>query len=181
MSKAVNFFFPLLLIRTHPVMTSKNQMVFSPRKIASGRATRGVPVTHLSQPVLSSQVSTLLDTVQDLKHQVHKRNLLLENAKMNCKKRFIPTLERQLTALQTPSQASNPRSPTDWYFLGASSHFNGSENHAVDDVEIVDQSDNEDDIEDAVLLALAVYSVIIMEKGKNNPSRTSIHKCFINF
>jgi hypothetical protein len=26
-----------------------------------------------------------------------------------------------------------------------------------------------------------VYSVIIMEKGKNNPSRTSIHKCFINF
>ena len=48
---------------------------------------------------------------------------------------------------QTPSQASNPRSPTDWYFLGASSHVNGSENHAVDDVEIVDQSDNEDDIE----------------------------------
>jgi hypothetical protein len=86
--------------------------------------------------------------VQELKNQVKQRNLLLENAKANVKKRFIPTLERQLAALQqTPSQASNPRSPTDWYFLGASSHVNGLENHAVDDVEIVDQSDNEDDTE----------------------------------
>jgi hypothetical protein len=88
-----------------------------------------------------------LDTVQELKNQVKQRNLLLENAKANVKKRFIPTLERQLASLrQTPSQASNSRSPTDWYFLGAS-HFNGSESHAVDDVEIVDQSDNEDNTE----------------------------------
>jgi hypothetical protein len=86
--------------------------------------------------------------VQDLKNQVKQRNLLLENAKANIKKKFFPTLERQLAALgQTPSQASNPRSPTDWYFLGASSHFNGLENHAVDDVEIVDQSDNETDFQ----------------------------------
>jgi hypothetical protein len=124
-------------------------MLFSPRssKTTSSRAVQGVPVANLSQQLLSQQVSTLLGKVQTLNEQVEKRDQLLDYAKSNCKKRFVPTLEKQFSVLQqAPRNATDRRKPTDWLYLGeTNTRFN--EGLDASDVEIMEGQSDEDIVE----------------------------------
>jgi uncharacterized membrane protein YgaE (UPF0421/DUF939 family) len=104
---------------------SKSRMLFSPRSTRSASQSsriQGVSVANLSQQLLSQQVSTLLDEMQTLGRQIEQRDELLEFAKANCKKRFMPSLAKQYNALQQVLRVSDeaPHKPQDWLYLGNS-------------------------------------------------------------
>lgn len=125
-------------------------MLFSPRSLkqrAFGRSIQrpGVPVAYLSQGLLAQQVSVLLNERQELGRQIEKRDHLLEYAKLNCKKRFIPSLAERHSALQQVSHSSDrvPPKPTDWLYLGESNVF-GQPSHGRGVEVLMDESDDDD-------------------------------------
>ena len=131
--------------------TTSSRMLFSPRSLKQ-RASKGsiqgpqagVPVAYLSQGLLAQQVSVLLNERQELGRQIEKRDHLLEYAKLNCKKRFIPSLAERHSALQQASHSSDrvPPKRTDWLFLGENVFGQPSPGRGVE--VLMDESDDDD-------------------------------------
>jgi len=128
-------------------------MLFSPRSLKQRASTNtiqrpGVPVAYLSQGLLAQQVSVLLNERQELGRQIEKRDHLLEYAKLNCKKRFIPSLAERHSALQQVSHSSDrvPPKPTDWLYLGESNVV-GQPSHGRGVEVMMDESDGDDAVE----------------------------------
>jgi hypothetical protein len=92
---------------------------------------------------LAQQVSVLLNERQELGQQIKKRDELLEYAKTNCKKRFIPSLAEQHSALQQGSHSSDRALPkhADWLYLGESNVF-GQPSHGRGVQVLTDESDD---------------------------------------
>jgi hypothetical protein len=97
---------------------------------------------------LSHQVSTLLNELQTLEQQIEKRDELLEYAKANCKKRFVPTLAKQHTALQQVPHPSDgtvrKRAAADWLYHGESNYDHGARLSGLA-IEILQEASDDDD------------------------------------
>ena len=119
--------------------STRTTMVFSPR--SKTRSGQGLPVSHLSQAVLASQVTSLLNKVESLHQEIENRDKILQLAKAHFKKRSIPILSKQVAILQASGRA---KPSEEWLLMSDSnSGLNGGDGASAD-VEIRhDESDDD--------------------------------------
>ncbi len=116
-------------------------MTFSPAG-PKGRPATGVAIEHLSQQVLTHHVNALLDTVQDLNRQIRNRDSLIDFAKNACKKRFVPSLEKQHASLRQPTHVPHA---SEWSYIAGPTMDPGQKGSHAFGIEIVDNEMDQDE------------------------------------